>query len=232
MPGLGFDFPHLAAISGGARATILLSYFGHNGRRGQGTFVPILFGGYPYYYDDSATIRRSSKPVQQSQPQPQIIVIQQPVPAQQGADSGRRRRQFSASVSGASSGRASPRCWRFHSCSAGWAHSVRVCLLGRRRAIAVRHAGRDSPHAGFVRPRCRRHPANERSPRNDGADSQLACRISNLKINFSRVEAAEAFGSTGFSLWGFALARTKTHRLKPALPNQDYFEVCTGCGMM
>jgi hypothetical protein len=51
VPGLGFDFPHLAAISGAQRNNSF-SHFGHNGRHGQGSFVPILFGGYPYYDGD------------------------------------------------------------------------------------------------------------------------------------------------------------------------------------
>src|ERR1700685_62807 len=49
VPGLGFDFPHLAAISGGL-SNNHFSNFGHNGRRGRDCFSPILFGGYPFYY--------------------------------------------------------------------------------------------------------------------------------------------------------------------------------------
>jgi hypothetical protein len=97
VPGLGFDFPHLAAISG-ALGNNSSSRFGHNGLRGQGSFVPILFGGYPYYYDDLGNDQADQQTVQQSQPQPQIIVIQQPVPAQQGADSGSDTGNLSASV--------------------------------------------------------------------------------------------------------------------------------------
>jgi hypothetical protein len=85
VPGLGFDFPHLAAISGAAGNPSF--QFGRDGRRGQGTFVPILFGGYPYYYDDTGADQGEQPAVQQTQPQPQIIVIQQPVSAQQSADS-------------------------------------------------------------------------------------------------------------------------------------------------
>jgi len=85
VPGLGFDFPHLAAISGALRNNF--PHFGHNGDRGQGAFVPILFGGYPYGYDDLGYDQQDQQTVQQSQPQPQIIVIQQPTPAQQAADS-------------------------------------------------------------------------------------------------------------------------------------------------
>ena len=49
--------------------------------------MPILIGGYPYYdYGDST---RASDYEQQPQQQPQVIVIQQPVPvAQQVVDSG------------------------------------------------------------------------------------------------------------------------------------------------
>jgi hypothetical protein len=97
VPGLGFDFPHLAAISGALGNNS--SHFGHHGHRGQGSFVPILFGGYPYYYDDPGYDQPEQQTVQQSQPQPQIIVIQQPVPAQQGADSGSDTGNLSASES-------------------------------------------------------------------------------------------------------------------------------------
>jgi hypothetical protein len=87
VPGLGFDFPHLAAISGALRNNS--PHFGHDGHHGQGTFVPILFGGYPYGYDDLGYDQPDQQTLQQAQPQlqPQIIVIQQPVPAQQSADS-------------------------------------------------------------------------------------------------------------------------------------------------
>lgn len=83
VPGLGFDFPHLAAISGSLRNNPHV--FGHGGQRGQDAFVPIFFGGYPYYVDDTGADQQDQPA---AQPQPQIIVIQQPVPAQQAADSG------------------------------------------------------------------------------------------------------------------------------------------------
>jgi hypothetical protein len=86
VPGLGFDFPHLAAVSGTLRNNPRA--FGHNGQRGQGAFIPIFFGGYPYYYDDPGADQQDQEPPQPAQPQPQIIVIQQPVPAQQATDSG------------------------------------------------------------------------------------------------------------------------------------------------
>lgn len=77
VPGLGFDYPHLAAISGSLRNNGSFS-----SRRGghlrQNSFVPILFGGYPYYPNDSSI---DSSDYDQPQPQPQVIVIQQPVPA-------------------------------------------------------------------------------------------------------------------------------------------------------
>ncbi len=101
MPGLGFDFPHLAAISGALGNNSW--HFGHNGHRGQDSFAPILFGGYPYYSDDLGYDQQEQQPEQQtvqpSQPQPQIIVIQQPLPAQQGADSGSDTGNLSASES-------------------------------------------------------------------------------------------------------------------------------------
>jgi hypothetical protein len=81
VPGLGFDFPHLAAISGALHNGSFR--FGHHEHNGGGAFVPIWFGGYPFYYDDSSY----EQAPQQAEPQPQIIVIQQPAPAQPVADS-------------------------------------------------------------------------------------------------------------------------------------------------
>lgn len=86
VPGLGFDYPHLAAVSGGLRGDEHRG-FGHSGNRGQGFMTPIFFGGYPYYYDGSLDYEQPEEVEQtqaypmQAQPQPQIIVIQQPVPA-------------------------------------------------------------------------------------------------------------------------------------------------------
>lgn len=101
VPGLGFDYPHLAAISR-AQHNNSSMHFGRNGHRGQGSFVPILFGGYPYYFGDlgydQPEQQTEQQPVQQLQAQPQIIVIQQPVPAQQGAGSGSNVGNFSASL--------------------------------------------------------------------------------------------------------------------------------------
>ena len=68
VPGLGFDYAHLAAVSG--------SFPNNPPRfvpatpRERDFSVPIFFGGFPYYSDFSN--------YQQVQPQPQIIVIQQP----------------------------------------------------------------------------------------------------------------------------------------------------------
>ena len=71
VPGLGFDFPHLAAVSGNFRFNP--PGFGRGLHR-QGNFeTPVFFGGYPYYSD--------YPDYQPEQPQPQIIVIQQPAPA-------------------------------------------------------------------------------------------------------------------------------------------------------
>jgi hypothetical protein len=97
VPGLGFDYPHLAAISGAQRNNFS-PRFGHEGHRGPGTFVPIFFGGYPYY-DDTSYDQPAEQPVQQVQPQPQIIVIQQPIPAQQSADSGSNTGSLSPAAS-------------------------------------------------------------------------------------------------------------------------------------
>jgi hypothetical protein len=84
VPGLGFDYPHLAAISGGLQSGARRGF--ERGRHsGQGYYVPILFGGYPYYLDGSLDYGQPDQPEQvQSQAQPQVIVIQQPVPAVAG----------------------------------------------------------------------------------------------------------------------------------------------------
>jgi hypothetical protein len=74
VPGLGFDYPHLAAISGGLRNARTFNS-GRGTHRRQGTLVPILIGGYPYYVDSSD--------YEQAQQQPQVIVVQQPAPVSQ-----------------------------------------------------------------------------------------------------------------------------------------------------
>ena len=119
VPGLGFDFPHLAAISKGPNSNP--SHFGHHGDRdgdrGQGFFVPILLGGYPYYYpyyDDLSYDQADQQSVQQmgqqmgqqtdqqtgqpTQPQPQIIVIREPERYPQSTDSGSDARDLSAAA--------------------------------------------------------------------------------------------------------------------------------------
>jgi hypothetical protein len=71
VPGLGFDYAHLAAVSGKFRSNA--HGFGHGSHRRRNFLTPILYDGFPYYtdsYDD-----------QQVQQPPQIIVIQQPAPA-------------------------------------------------------------------------------------------------------------------------------------------------------
>jgi hypothetical protein len=96
VPGLGFDFPHLAAISGASRQSPFRN--GHGNHFEQGSFIPIFFGGYPYFSDDTGYDQPAQPPEQQvsQQPQPQIIVIQQPVPAQQVANSGSETGNLSA----------------------------------------------------------------------------------------------------------------------------------------
>ncbi len=71
VPGLGFDYVHLAAISGNFRNNG--QGFGHGTHRQRDFITPIFFGGFPYYSDFSD--------YQQEQQPPQIIVIQQPAPA-------------------------------------------------------------------------------------------------------------------------------------------------------
>ena len=101
VPGLGFDFPHLAAISGG-RTNNLSDHFGHHGHQGQGSgfFVAIPFGvGYSYAVDDQVSDQadqqeQAGQEIEQQAGQPagrtaenqaelppQNIVAQQPVPS-------------------------------------------------------------------------------------------------------------------------------------------------------
>lgn len=88
VPGLGFDFPHLAAISAGLGNNLSLP-FHPGGRRGQASSTPILFWGYPYFSEEAGGDQPDEPAAQtaQPQPQPQIIVIQQPVPQRQDTDS-------------------------------------------------------------------------------------------------------------------------------------------------
>jgi hypothetical protein len=71
VPGLGFDYAHLAAISGNFRSNA--HGFGHGSHRQRNFITPIFYGGFPYYSDSSD--------YQQEQQPPQIIVVQQPAPA-------------------------------------------------------------------------------------------------------------------------------------------------------
>lgn len=71
VPGLGFDYVHLAAVSGNFRGNPPV--FGRGARHHRNFMTPVFFGGFPYYFD--------SPDYQQEQQQPQVIVIQQPVPA-------------------------------------------------------------------------------------------------------------------------------------------------------
>jgi hypothetical protein len=71
VPGLGFDYVHLAAVSGNFRNNP--PGIGSGERHRRNLITPVFLGGYPYYSDASD--------YQPEQPQPQIIVIQQPVPA-------------------------------------------------------------------------------------------------------------------------------------------------------
>ena len=74
VPGLGFDYAHLAAVSGNFRNS---PGFGRGSPREHNFITPIFFGGFPYYSD----FLNYPQDQQQPQQQPQIIVIQQPAPA-------------------------------------------------------------------------------------------------------------------------------------------------------
>lgn len=73
VPGLGFDYPHLAAVSGNFRNP---PGAGRDIHREPNFITPVFFGGFPYYSDFA-----DYQQVQQQPQQPQIIVIQQPTPA-------------------------------------------------------------------------------------------------------------------------------------------------------
>jgi hypothetical protein len=97
VPGLGFDYPHLAAISSALQNSSF--GFGHfRGHFGQGSFVPIFFGGYPYYYGDLDYEEPAVQEQPQSQPAPQTQpqIVQQTVPAQSGAGTFNESESYSA----------------------------------------------------------------------------------------------------------------------------------------
>jgi hypothetical protein len=79
VPGLGFDYVHLAAISRGLQFNTR-SFRDERRFQDSGFITPVFFGGYPYYPEEG-----DYAPPQQQQPQ--VIVIQQPVPMQQAAPS-------------------------------------------------------------------------------------------------------------------------------------------------
>jgi hypothetical protein len=77
VPGLGFDYPHLAAISGGLRNNGS-GNFRRGTHRRQTPFAGVLLGGYPYYYGDY--YGDSTDYGQPQQQQPQVLADQQPTP--------------------------------------------------------------------------------------------------------------------------------------------------------
>jgi hypothetical protein len=76
VPGLGFDYPHLAAISGNFPFNPPIERGEFGGRGGLNSFTPVFFNETPYLSDLVGPYSG-----QQGQQQPQIIVIQQPAPA-------------------------------------------------------------------------------------------------------------------------------------------------------
>jgi len=71
VPGLGFDYVHLAAVSGNFRFNP--PGLGRGSHHRRDFITPVFYGGFPYYSD--------YPDYQQEPQQPQIIVIQQPAPA-------------------------------------------------------------------------------------------------------------------------------------------------------
>ena len=78
VPGLGFDFPHLAAVSGG-RTNDSSAHFGHHGHpeQGSGFFVAIPFGGYSYAVDDQTSDQPEQQAGQEAEQQPPQSAAQQ-----------------------------------------------------------------------------------------------------------------------------------------------------------
>ena len=104
VPGLGFDFPHLAAISGNVHFNPAFEHdrFNRNGS----SFAPIFWSdisGYSDFVDSSALQQTQQEFQQQGQQQPQIIVIQQPVPIAREAPAGRDQQAASNSQAPSSS---------------------------------------------------------------------------------------------------------------------------------
>ena len=80
VPGLGFDFPHLAAIQGPSRGR-----FGRGDRDGRGFFTPLFFGGLPYYpydypYDNEYPNDTAAPDNYTGAAQPPTFVLLQPQP--------------------------------------------------------------------------------------------------------------------------------------------------------
>jgi hypothetical protein len=67
VPGLGFDFPHLAAVSRGFRHR-----FGAFGPRSGGFFTPLFFDALPLYYPNDYDVPDHYAEAEQ---QPQFVVI-------------------------------------------------------------------------------------------------------------------------------------------------------------
>lgn len=77
VPGLGFDYTHLAAIRGGIPNNGY-GNFRRGSRRGQAPYAAVLIGGYPYYYygDYYGDSTDYGQPQQQ-----QVVEVPQPAPA-------------------------------------------------------------------------------------------------------------------------------------------------------
>jgi hypothetical protein len=89
VPGLGFDYPHLAAIGGALRTLHSQFSYGHNDeeRAFGGSLVPILFGGgygsdYPDPNNPGPDPAGQPAPQSGSEAQSQAILVQRAAPAQ------------------------------------------------------------------------------------------------------------------------------------------------------
>ena len=145
VPGLGFDFPHLAAISGACATTLLRT----SGTMAIADRVPSC----RFCLADIPTTTMTCGYDQPDQQTVQQIAASATNHRDSAAGSSRSKRSDSANDAGNLSASAPepqaavpvPDVGDFILVRRGRAHSVRVRVLGCRHAIAVRHAGRDSP---------------------------------------------------------------------------------------
>jgi hypothetical protein len=152
VPGLGFDYPHLAAISGSSLRT---GSFRAGFTDGSSFITPVFLGGYPYEYQPAP---QQPQVIIIQQPSP-IVVVQQPTPVSQAPSCPleRKRRPFPASRRGRSGARRQP----IRPDSAGRKDPIRYGVFGDRHRFALHHPGGNPAHPALGGPGRQRHPASE-----------------------------------------------------------------------